>query len=68
MALAPMVVEIAAYRLWTSGARPLMVLVAMALVAAEVWLVIGHWNLFAPLLGRSPATRLAAGPPAAILT
>ena len=68
MALAPMVMEIAAYRLWTSGARPLMVLVAVALVAAEVWLVIGHWNLFAPLLGRSPATRLAAGPPAAILT
>jgi hypothetical protein len=54
MALAPIVVEIAAYRLWTSGARPVMLLVAVALVAAEAWLVAGHWSMFAPLLGRGP--------------
>jgi putative oxidoreductase len=50
MVLAPIVVEIAAYRLWTAGARPMMLLVAVALVAAEVWLVVRHWPTFAPLV------------------
>jgi uncharacterized membrane protein YphA (DoxX/SURF4 family) len=58
MALAPMVVEIAAYRLWTSGARPMMMLVAVALVAAEAWLIAGHWSMFVPLLGRGAHVQL----------
>jgi uncharacterized membrane protein YphA (DoxX/SURF4 family) len=64
MALAPIVVEIAAYRLWTSGARPLMMLVAVALVAAEAGLIAGHWSMFAPLLGRGPQVRRSERSPA----
>jgi uncharacterized membrane protein YphA (DoxX/SURF4 family) len=60
MALVPIVVEIAAYRLWTSGARPMMMLVAVALVAVQAWLIAGHWSMFAPLLGREPRVRLPA--------
>jgi uncharacterized membrane protein YphA (DoxX/SURF4 family) len=49
VALAPIVVEIAAYRLWTSGARPLMVLVALALVAALIGVAAGNRRMFTPL-------------------
>lgn len=49
VALAPIVVEIAAFRLWTSGARPLMVLVAFALVAAQIWVAAGNRRMFASL-------------------
>lgn len=49
VALAPIVVEITAFRLWTSGARPLMVLVALALVAAQIWVAAANRRMFTAL-------------------
>jgi putative oxidoreductase len=47
MALAPVVVEIAAYRLYVASATPGMLVVAAALVAATVGLAVAHRRMFA---------------------
>jgi len=60
---APLVVEIAAYRLWV--ATPGMLVVAALLVAGQVWLAFAHRALFAPFFaGRGgPSMRaVPAGP------
>ena len=60
--LAPVVVEILAYRLWVAAARPAMVLVAVALVALEAWLAFAHRDAFIPLVGGGrPASPVPAG-------
>jgi hypothetical protein len=48
MALAPVVVEIAAYRLYVASATPGMLVVAAAIVAAAVGLAVAHRRMFAP--------------------
>lgn len=49
--LAPLVVEIVAYRLWVAGAAPRMVGVAAALLALEVGLAWAYRAAYAPLAG-----------------
>jgi putative oxidoreductase len=46
---APLVVQILAYRLYV--ATPGMLVVGLALVAAQIWLALSHRELFAPLFG-----------------
>ena len=62
VALAPVVIEILAYRLWVAGASPRMVVVALALLVAEGRLALAHKALFAPLFGRPSWGRPLAAP------
>ncbi|HEY8924955.1 MAG TPA: hypothetical protein VIU64_11285 [Polyangia bacterium] len=48
LALAPVVVEILAYRLYVAAAKPGMVVVAVALAAAMIGLAAAHRRMFAP--------------------
>jgi hypothetical protein len=48
LALAPVVVEIAAYRLYVASATPGMLVVAAAIVAATAGLAVAHRRMFAP--------------------
>lgn len=49
--LAPVVVEIVAYRIWTGAAAPRALIVSAALLAAEVWLAYAYRAVYAPLVG-----------------
>jgi len=51
MALAPVVIEIVAYRLAVGSVSPRMVLVAAVLLAAEGWLCFAHRQTLSPLVG-----------------
>jgi len=51
LALAPVVVEIVAYRLYVAAATPGMMLAATALLAAQAWLCFAHRQTFATLTG-----------------
>jgi hypothetical protein len=51
IALAPIVVEIVAYRLYVAGASPRMLIVAAAVLAAELALAFAHRESYAPLAG-----------------
>jgi putative oxidoreductase len=50
LALAPLVVQILGYRLYVAAGAPKMVLIALALVALELWLAFAHRRFFASLL------------------
>jgi hypothetical protein len=60
VAAAPLVVQIAAYRLWV--ATPGMLVVAALLTAAQLWLAFAHRDLFAPLFTGGSGSGLAAVP------
>jgi len=49
--LAPVVIEIVAYRLAVGSVSPRMVLVAAVLLAAEGWLCFAHRQTLSPLVG-----------------
>jgi putative oxidoreductase len=53
VAAAPLVLQILAYRLYVATATPGMLVVGLALVAAQAWLVFAHRDLFAGFTGSS---------------
>jgi putative oxidoreductase len=64
LALAPLVVQILAFRLWVAAAAPGMLVVAVLLVAAEVGLAILHRAHFAPVFANLHPRREAHSSPA----
>jgi hypothetical protein len=52
IALAPVVAQMIAYRLYVAAATPGMMLVAVALLALEIGLFLAHRDLFAGFFGR----------------
>ena len=65
VALAPVVIEIVAYRLSVAAASPKMLVVAGAILIATVALVVAHRRMLAPLAAPAPdGPDRAAAPPA----
>lgn len=60
VALAPLVVEIVAYRVYVGGVTPKALVISLVLLAMEIALAVAYRRTFSPLLGRGAGAAGAA--------